>query len=98
MSADELCRRVYDDVRTMLYRPYQDRREGVVNNEQYAMPVCHLCYRIEVSHIRVGVAECLGIYNLCLWAYGSLESLEVVHSHYCVADTLCRKCVCDEVE
>ena len=61
------------------------------------MFVCYCSHLLEVCHIAVRVAECLGKDSLCVRLYGSLQSIEVVDADDSVADTLVSQCVCNKV-
>ncbi len=59
--------------------------------------MCHSCHTLEVEHIRVRIAEGLGIYYLCVGLDGCLEGFEVIHIDNRIADALCGQRVGDEV-
>ena len=58
MSAEELRRRVHNDVRAVLDGAQEvGRGKGVVDNDGYAMRVCRLCDRLDVDEVGVRVAD-----------------------------------------
>ncbi len=98
MAAYELGGTVHHHVGPMLEGTDEQRREGVVDNEEDAMAVCHLGYGIQVGHVAIGVAEGLGIDDLGVGAYCGLQGLQVVDIDDAVLHALGAQRVGDEIE
>lgn len=62
------------------------------------MAVCHFGYGIQVSHVRIGVAEGFNINHLRVGPDSSLQCLQVVDIHYRVRYTLRSQCMRYQVE
>ena len=98
VTAQELRSRVHHDVCAMLQRTDQVRRaERIVHDEGDAVLVGYSSHTLQVEHVAVRVAESLGIYYFCVGFDGSLQSFEVIHIDYRVADALRSQRVGDEV-
>ncbi len=80
---------MYHDVSPVFYRADEVRSpKRIIDNQRYAVTVCHSGYALYVEHLAVGVAERLGIHSLGLRSDGSLERIKVVDIHDGIADTL----------
>ena len=98
VTADELCSRVYYNVRTVLYRTDKVRStECVVYYKRKSVLVSDLCDSVNVGDIAVGVAECFKVDSLCVILNCVLNFFKVVRIYKCSADTVLGKCVCKQV-
>ena len=97
VAPDELRGRVYHDVCPMFQGPNEERGEGVIDDEDDAVPMRHFCHAFQVQDVAVGVAQRLGIDDFRIGSDGRFQSLEVVHRHDGVRNALCGKGMRDEV-
>ena len=57
VSADELRSRVNHDVCAVFERPDEERGEGIIHDEDDAMPVGDFGHALDVQHVAVGIAQ-----------------------------------------
>ena len=89
MTAKELRCRVNDHVGTVLNGPDNiGCSERVVNDERQVVAVGQRCQGINIGHVRVRIAERLGIYQFCVGSYSCLHGTEVVHVDNGIAHSL----------
>ena len=97
VTADELCCRVYYNVRTVLYRTDKVRStECVVYYERKSVLVSDLCDSVNVGDIAVGVAECFKVDSLCVILNCVLNFFKVVRVYKCSADAILGKRMCKQ--
>ena len=89
MTTQELRCRMHHNVSSVLQRTNQIRcTKRVVDDKRNTVLVGHSSHTFEVEHVRVGVAESLGIYYFCVGLDSSFERLEVVHIDNRIRDAL----------
>ncbi len=89
MTAQELSGRVYHDVGTVLKRTDKVwSTECVVYYEWYTVLMSHSSHTLQVEHVAVRIAECLGIHHLGVRLDSSLKSVQIVHVDDGVANAL----------
>ena len=98
MPPDELRGRVYDDIGAVFYRLNENRRKGVIDDEEHLMAMSHFSNTRQIGNIGIGVAQRLGKDNLRVRLDGALQRLQVVDIDNGVADAAARQRVGDEVE
>ena len=82
MAADELRRRVDNDVRAVLDGADEiGRAEGVVNDDGKRMLVRNFCDRVDVGNIAVGIAEGLEVNGLRVGLNGCFDLRKIVCVH-----------------
>ena len=82
VAAQELGRRMHDDIRPMLDGPQQiERAEGVIHDQGQAVGVRQPGQRVDIRDIAVGVAQRLDIEGAGVWSDGRLDFLQIMDIH-----------------
>ena len=94
VSANELRRRVDYDIRAVLNGPQKvGCGKGVIHDEGNAVPVRHRRDSLQIDHIRVGVAQRLGVEQFRVGLDSRIEVSGVGRVNECRDDALLRQCV-----
>ena len=78
MSANKLRGRMYNDICTMFKGTNQQRSEGVINDKDDSMPMCHLCHSFYVQHIAIRIAQSLSVDDFCVGLNGGFQSSKII--------------------
>ena len=82
MSTDELGCGMHYDIRTVLDRSDQiGGTEGIVDDNRKTMLMRKLRDGINIRDIRIGIAQCLHVYQLGVGANGSLNLCFIMYVH-----------------
>jgi len=79
VTADELRRRMHNNIGSKLKRPDKIRStKGIVNNKRYTVLMGNFCDRLNINYVNSGVSKRLNIKSLCLFINGFSEIFRIV--------------------
>ena len=98
MSSYELGRRMYHDIRTMLYRSDKIRcTESIVNNQRQIMFVRNFSHCINIRNVTVWVTQCFKIYSACIILYCIFDFFRIVCVYKGCCNSVARKCMSQQI-
>ena len=94
MTANELCCRVNDNVRTVLNGTNEIRcAEGIVYHKRQTVLVSKFGKCVDIGNIAIGIAECFDIDGSCVFLDCRLDLGKVMNIYKACVNTEIRKCM-----
>ena len=92
MSADKLCRRVYNDIRSMLDRTYQIRcGKCRIHDKRDLMPVSNPCKSFQIRHVGIRISQRFYKNCFCIFLNRPFKCALFFRIHKCCRDPACKR-------
>ena len=98
MAADEFGCGMNNDVCAVLDRTNEVWScEGIIDNQRNLVLMCNFCKCFDIDNIRVRISEGLDVDGFCVLLNGCADLIQIEYINKCGADSVLRKCVCQQV-
>ena len=98
MSAEKLCRRMDNNICTMLNRTDEIRcTESIINHKRNTMLMRKFGKRIDIGNIAVGIAKCFDIDGSCIILNSRFDFFKIVDVYKTCCNTKVWKRMCQQI-